>query len=154
MDVEVQLKELKRMTVLQLRRKYAVVLGEEITSRNKTYLVRRILWGIQADRFGGLSREAMKKTQVLAEDAFVRIHAMPLNGDTTSAKGRCGHDLLFPGSVLIRAYKGRTVRVHVLENGFEHEGRLFRSLSAVAKAVTGSKWNGYAFFNVKRRNTL
>ena len=153
MDVKVQLKELKRMTTPQLRRKYATVLGEEIASRNKTYLVRRILWGIQANRFGGLSREAMKKTQVLAKDVFVRIHAMSHSGDTPLARSMCDHDLLFPGSVLTRVYKGHIIRVHVLENGFEHEGQLFRSLSAVAKTVTGSKWNGYAFFNVKRKKT-
>ena len=153
MDVKVQLKELKRMTTPQLRRKYATVLGEEIASRNKTYLVRRILWGIQANRFGGLSREAMKKTQVLAEDMFVRIHAMSRGGDTPLTRSRCDHDMLLPGSVLTREYKGHSIRVHVLKKGFEHEGQLFRSLSAVAKAVTGSKWNGYAFFNVKRKKT-
>jgi len=58
-----------------------------------------------------------------------------------------------PGTQLIRQYKGRTVEVTVLEDGFEYEGRRYRSLSAVAKTVTGSHWNGFNFFGLayKRR---
>lgn len=54
-----------------------------------------------------------------------------------------------PGTVLARQYKGRTITVTVLEDGFEYAGEVFRTLSAVAKAVTGSHWNGYHFFGLK-----
>ena len=53
-----------------------------------------------------------------------------------------------PGAVITREYKGREVRVTVLEEGFEHEGTVHRSLSAVAKAVTGAHWNGFHFFGL------
>ena len=53
-----------------------------------------------------------------------------------------------PGAVLAREYKGRTVLVTVLPKGFEYEGEVYRSLSAVAHAVTGTHWNGYHFFNL------
>ena len=56
-----------------------------------------------------------------------------------------------PGSVLTRRYKDQDLRVTVLESGFEHEGEVYRSLSAVAKAITGTHINGYAFFNLARK---
>ena len=53
-----------------------------------------------------------------------------------------------PGTILTRKYKGRVLQVQVLRNGFEYEGQVYRSLSAVAKAVTGSHCNGYLFFRI------
>ena len=53
-----------------------------------------------------------------------------------------------PGTVLTREYHGETVTVTVLGSGFEYEGDIYRSLTAVAKAVTGSHWNGYHFFGL------
>jgi hypothetical protein len=53
-----------------------------------------------------------------------------------------------PGSLLTRRYKGRTLQVEVLEHGFAYDGQVYRSLSAVAKAVTGSHCNGYLFFRL------
>ena len=53
-----------------------------------------------------------------------------------------------PGTVLTRPYKGRQIRVQVLANGFEFEGEVFRSLSAVAKKITGGHCNGYLFFGL------
>ena len=56
-----------------------------------------------------------------------------------------------PGSQLTRIYKGETIVVEVLQDGFRYEGQVFNSLSAVAKAVTGKHWNGYHFFNLRGR---
>ena len=52
--------------------------------------------------------------------------------------------------VLTRRYKGRTILVRVLPNGFDYEGEIYRSLSAVAKAITGSHWNGRLFFGLTK----
>ena len=57
--------------------------------------------------------------------------------------------LPLPGTVLTRQYRGRLIEVTVLPNGFEWEGQVFKSLTAVAKAVTGSHWNGFLFFGLK-----
>jgi hypothetical protein len=54
-----------------------------------------------------------------------------------------------PGTVLVRQHRGKQVRVTVLDHGFECEGLVYRSLSAVARAVTGCHWNGYHFFNLR-----
>ena len=51
-----------------------------------------------------------------------------------------------PGTVITRPYKGKTIAVAVREDGFEYDGEIYRSLTAVAKAVTGSHWNGHHFF--------
>jgi hypothetical protein len=56
--------------------------------------------------------------------------------------------LPMPGAVLSRDYRGKQICVTVLPNGFEHDGTVYKSLSAVAKAVTGSHWNGYGFFGL------
>ena len=55
-----------------------------------------------------------------------------------------------PGSILTRPYKGRDIEVKVRANGFEFEGEIYRSLSAVAKAATGKHWNGYHFFKLRQ----
>jgi len=53
-----------------------------------------------------------------------------------------------PGAIITRRYKGRTVEVRVLPRGFEYEGEVYRTLSAVAKQITGAHWNGYYFFGL------
>jgi hypothetical protein len=59
------------------------------------------------------------------------------------------HDRLpIPGTVLTRKYRGRQIEVKVLPNGFDYDGQVYRSLSAVATAVTGSHWNGLLFFGL------
>ena len=55
-----------------------------------------------------------------------------------------------PGTVIARAYKNHRIVVHVLDNGFHWDGQTFKSLTAVAKAVTGSHWNGYHFFGLRK----
>ena len=55
-----------------------------------------------------------------------------------------------PGTVLTRTYRDRVIQVTVLPKGFEWEGQMYRSLSAVAKAVTGAHWNGHLFFGLKK----
>jgi hypothetical protein len=56
-----------------------------------------------------------------------------------------------PGDILCRYYKGLEIRVRVLESGFEYDGRRYRSLSAIAKTVTGAHWNGLLFFGIVRQ---
>jgi hypothetical protein len=56
-----------------------------------------------------------------------------------------------PGTVLVREYKGQTIQVTVMDRGFEYLGRVYRSLSAIAKEVTGSHWNGLYFFGLTKR---
>jgi len=114
---------------------------------------RRIAWHIQAEREGGLPESARQHALAIAKEASLRIHVR-----RGSAKSQLSHAtvtaivsdhdsrLPMPGSVLVKEYRGRTVVVRVLDSGLEYDGRRFASLSAIAKEITGTKWNGFQFF--------
>ena len=148
---------MKRMTVNELRAKSADVFGEETKARHKEWLVRRIAWRMQALAEGDLSERARQRAAELANDADLRTTAprapkpAPAPADRTKATTlRMAPDarLPMPGQELTREYKGQTLVVRVLPHGFEFEGEVYKSLSAVAKAITGTHCNGYHFFRL------
>ncbi len=130
------------MSVTQLKEKWREVLGEEPRSNNRGYLWRKLARKIQEMEFGGLSEEAE-----LASDGKERNRPAIRTKPPQSIRDR---RLPMPGTIITRKYKGETIQVQVLEKGFEYQGRLYRSLSAVAQEVTGSHWNGFLFFGLKR----
>ena len=147
---------LGRLTVKDLRAKHIEVFGEATRSGNKDWLRKRIAWRIQANAHGDLSERARRRADELANDADLRTTAPKVTPDsqvaiTTTASVAFDHDSRLPmaGAILRRPYKGREVVVRVLPRGFEYEGEVYRTLSAVARAVTGTHWNGYHFFNLK-----
>jgi hypothetical protein len=159
MNVQAEVEALNRMTVNQLRSRYAEVFGEPTRSFHKQHLVRRIAWRLQALREGGLSERARRRAAELACNADLRVGApkdLPLPAAdepaiVVTAPFRIHPDdrLPMPGTLLKREYKGRTLQVRVLPKGFEFEGEVYRSLSAVAKKVTGAHWNGFHFFGIR-----
>ena len=160
-DIEQQIALLPQMTSAQLRDKYHEAFGELPRSRHKAYLVRRIAWRLQAIVEGDLSERARRRANELACDADLRISAPPsANGKehwawsashaSASPAGTRRRHLPPPGTVLARPYQGRIIEVTVLAQGFQYQDRLYRSLSAVAKAVTGKHWNGYHFFGLRK----
>lgn len=153
LNVGKEIAALKAMTVPDLRKRYAEAFGESTTTRHKEYLIRRIIWRLQANEEGGLSERAKQRAKELAADSDVRLTAPMAKASTGTAKVEtirlvADERLPMPGTVLTRRYKGRVVEVRVLPNGFEHEGEIYRSLSAVAHKVTGTHWNGFHFFQV------
>ncbi len=154
-----EIDELSRMTVGKLREKYIQVFGEESRSNHKQFLFRRIAWRIQAVAEGGLSERARRRALEIANDADLRIRApkTKFGSDisldrkvSVSRKVASALDprLPPPGTYLEREYKGRRVIVKVLVDGFEFDGEIYRSLSAIAQEATGTKWNGFNFFNL------
>lgn len=154
-----EIDELSRMPVSQLRRKYLEVFAEESRSNHKQFLFRRIAWRIQALAEGGLSERARRRALEIANDADLRIRAPrarfgqdastdPKLSVSRKVAGDLDPRLPPIGSYLEREYKGRRVIVKVLVDGFEFNSRIYRSLSAIARAVTGTKWNGFLFFNL------
>jgi len=144
LNVGKEIAALRRMTVPDLRRKYAEAFGESTTSRHKQFLIRRIVWRLQANEEGGLSERAQQRAKELAADSDVRLTAPRADpvaspGPTKVAAIRIPQDrrLPMPGTIITRHYKGEVVEVRVLPLGFEHEGEVYRSLSAVAEKVTG-----------------
>jgi hypothetical protein len=156
-DWQTELAALTHMGVGELRGKYAELFGEPTRTGNKTWLVRRIAWWLQALAQGDLSERARRRAEELARDADLRLTAphgvlrvppaIPERNKPT-LKLRSDSRVPPPGTVLTRSYKGRTLRVQVLAHGFLYAGHTYPSLSAVAKAVTGSHCNGYLFFRL------
>jgi Protein of unknown function (DUF2924) len=155
LNIEKEVAALKRMTVKELRARYAEVFGEETPANNKPWLVKRIAWRVQALAEGDLSERARQRAGELANDADLRlsppkVKPVPIPADRTkvaflqTADGR----LPLPGTIITRLYKGAKVEVKVLPKGFEYEGEVFKSLSAVARAITGQHCNGYYFFRL------
>jgi hypothetical protein len=156
-----KLTELRRMSVPALQKTYREVFGEETRSWHKQYLFRRIAWQMQAQSEGGLSAEAVRRAAEIADDADLRLGgpkgfwSWP---EQTKPKEKPSHSqshrddrLPQPGSLLTRRHHGKDVVVRVLEGGFEYQSRHYRSLSAIAREVTGTRWNGLLFFGLAER---
>jgi hypothetical protein len=143
---------LQRLTVPQLRQRYAEVYAETTNAANRAWLMKRILWRLQALAEGDLSERARQRAQEMACDADLRLNppktlTMPMPAPSPPSPHQQSDDRLPPpGTILARPYKGRTLQVQVLTQGFAFEGQVYPSLSAVAKAATGSHCNGYLFF--------
>ena len=163
LNVAREVAALKRMTVKQLRGRYSEVFGETSRSGNKDWIWKRIAWRMQANAEGDLAKRADRiraRAEELANDADLRLRPRNISalspGTTTETatvefSDRVG--VLMPGTVLTRQYKGQTITVTVLEKGFEHEGEVYRSLSALAKTITGSHWSGHRFFGLPQKKT-
>ncbi len=152
-----QLRELQGLTTPQLRGRYAEVFGEHTPANNRTWLLKRIAWRLQALAEGGLSQRARQRAAELANDADLRMtppgppraaKPAPAQPSIPAEPTAVDRRLPPPGTVLTRAYKGLTLQVEVLPKGFAYQGQVFKSLSAVAKAITGSHCNGYWFFGL------
>ena len=161
-NVTDQIDALRRMTVADLKVKWRELYGEDTRSCNRAYLWRRLAWRVQELAYGGLSERAKARIEELNRDDDLRM--LPPRGWHPSA-GNGGlpapetprqplRDLRLPkpGSTLSRQYRGHEIRVLVLEDGFEYEGRRYASLSALAREITGQRWNGMLFFGLTKRN--
>jgi len=158
LNIANEVADLRQMTASQLRAKYAEVVGEQARSSHKDWLIRRIAWRLQANHEGDLSDRARRRAAELANDADVRV-TPPRDqrvdaGRVAPATADAAPDDRLPaiGDAIVRRYKGRQVRVVVQKDGFEYEGRRYKSLSAVAKAISGSHCNGFRFFGLEGKS--
>ena len=158
--VLMEIENLRRATLAALREKYREVFQEETRSRHREHLFRRIAWRLQALAEGDLSERARGRAHETAQDADLRTVAprdfFTVDGErvrtTRGDRNRREQDsrLPLPGALLSRKWKGRTILVEVLAKGFRYENQPYASLSAIAVAVTGTRWNGLAFFGLTR----
>lgn len=156
-----QILALQRMTVGQLQKKWLDLYGETTRSCNRQYLWRRLAWRVQELVYGGLSDRVKARIAELNCDNELRFLPprnwsphVPIPRGQKITKGAIpvrGPRLLDLGTVITRQYRGQDIKVTTLEKGFDWEGRIYRSLSAVARAVTGQKWNGWLFFGLTKR---
>jgi len=161
MNIAKEMAALEQMTVGQLQDRYVEVFKEPGRSRHKQYLIRRIVWRLQANAEGGLSERALRRAEELAKDSDVRVtppRSAPIANLERSATTNAvrmpvtiDSRLPPPGGQITRKYKGRTLLVTVLADGFEYLGERYRSLTGVAKAITGSHMNGFRFFGLESK---
>ncbi len=138
-------------TVAQLQIRYLEVFGEPSRSNHKQFLIRRIAWRLQAVAEGDLSERARDRALSFARDADLRLSAPQSAGQAARFPGRHRDPRLpRPGTTLTRRFRDRTVTVKVLEKGFQYEDVVYRSLSAVARHISGTQWNGFSFFQLQR----
>jgi hypothetical protein len=154
----VSLDHLSRMNTADLRILYGELFGSTVPAGNSEYARRKIAWQIQAGREGGLPESARQHALAIAQEASLRMQVRggvqsPLPHATVSGI-ISDHDSRLPmlGSVIVKEFHGRTVVVRVLDSGFEYDDRRFTSLSAIAKAITGTKWNGFQFFGLAKES--
>ncbi|MHB0960438.1 MAG: DUF2924 domain-containing protein [Pirellulaceae bacterium] len=156
-SVQMQLAKLAEMSTGELAQRYTELFGEPTRTRHKAYLIRKIAWRLQALAEGDLSERAKRRAAELANDADVRLTSPRVKGEQSGVPamlhvaGATDPRLPAPGGAIVRQYKGRAVRVLVTEDGFEFDGERYRSLSAVAKAISGSHCNGFRFFGLEAR---
>ena len=137
-----ELAALRALNVAELVERYVAVFGKAPRCKQPTWMFRKIAWEIQARRFGGLSKRALERLDQLMSEIDI-----PLGGLRESLRPKRGT----LGTTVARVWKGREITATSVEGGWEHEGAVYRSLSAVAKRVTGAHWNGKLFFGLTRR---
>ncbi len=135
-----QVAALPGMPTGELKKMWADLHKAEPPPFNRMFLVRRLAHRIQELSMGGMDAQLEKRLE--------RIDA----GDESALQERKPPgERLLPGTRLVREWKGVEHCCMVMEDGFEYQGRKFGSLSAVATAITGTKWNGLTFFGLKKQ---
>ena len=150
-EIKTEIARLRAMSLDDLADRYQAEFGRTPKIRHREYLWKRIAWKIQERRFGGLSNKA----QATLEALIAEIELPPAE-DTRMVTGklRGPHKPGMPstGTILTKDWNGQRIHVEVLEKGFAYDGEVYRSLTAVAKAVTGTHWNGKLFFGLTKRS--
>ena len=149
------LDRLARMQSSELQRLHRSIFGCDTPSGNSEQARRKIAWRIQSEREGGLPESARQHAIAIARESSLRIRLNRRNPDSPLPHATVtgivsDHDsrLPMPGSVIVKEHRGRRIIVRVLDSAFEYDGKRFRSLSAIAKEITGTKWNGMLFFGL------
>lgn len=139
-NVIAELAALKTMNAIELRDKWKKLMDGDPPTMNRIYLESRLAHRIQTLTYGGISRETERRLQQLRENLATGAPLKPRD------KGRPPI-----GAVLVREHGGTEHRVKVLKDGFEYNGRVWKSLTAVASHIAGVHWNGPMFFGLRRK---
>ena len=144
-SVVAQLAALRQMTVRELKAKWEAIFGAPAPNNSRGYLELRLGYRIQELTLGGLSRETRRTLDMLADEIEGRIGRKAIIADSRNP---------VVGTRLVREWNGAEHTVTVMRDGFDWQGQKLKSLSAAAKAITGTQWNGYRFFGLReaRRN--
>jgi len=135
-----QIAALQMMPIMELKAQWRALFGAEPPPFNRAYIQSRLAYRIQELAYGGLKPETLARLEALGEE---------LEREDREGKRPRYPERPIAGTRLIREYRGVQHTVTVTTNGFEWQGRPYQSLSAIARAITGTRWNGRVFFGLK-----
>jgi hypothetical protein len=139
--IPARLAALKTAPVAALKQQWRDLFATEPPPFNRRYLESRLAYRIQELAYGGLKPETVRRLEELGEELY---------GDSRKKRGaRSDRDRPITGTRLIREWQGVEYLVTVTSDGFDWQGRPYQSLSAIARAITGTRWNGWVFFGLK-----
>jgi len=138
-----RLAALKTQPIANLKQQWRDLFETEPPPYNRRFLEHRLAYRIQELAYGGLKPETIKKLKAIAQE---------VDGGNP-ARRQSAKDRPIAGTRLIREYQGIEHCVTVRDEDFEYQGRPYQSLSAIARAITGTRWNGLLFFGLKNRQT-
>jgi hypothetical protein len=134
---------LKTAPIAALKDKWRELFDKEPPPYNRRFLEHRLAYRIQELTYGGLKPETLKRLRELGEH---------FDGGDPKRRRQPASDRPISGTRLIREYQGVEHCVTVRDEDFEYQGRPYKSLSAIARAITGTRWNGFLFFGLKNRD--
>ena len=144
-DVLGRLAALKDTPTAELKQQWRELFGKEPPAFNRPYLVSRLAYRIQELAYGGLKPETRARLEALGEQ---------LDGGNVVLRRIRADNRPLAGTRLLREWHGVEHTIIVLADGFDWEGRPYKSLSAIARAITGTRWNGWTFFGLRQRTGL
>ncbi len=139
-SVVAQLAALRKMSVVELKQRWEALFATPAPNNSRSYLEVRLGNRIQELMLGGLSRDTRRVLDLLVKELEGKNSRKAIMTDPRKP---------IPGTRLLREWDGAEHSVTVLRDGFDWQGRKFKSLSAVARAITGTQWNGYRFFGLR-----
>ena len=132
---------LQTQPIAKLKQQWRDLFETEPPLYNRRFLEHRLAYRIQELAYGGLKPETIKKLKAIAEDL----------DSGNPARRQSANERPIAGTRLIREYQGIEHCVTVRAEDFEYQGRPYKSLSAIARAITGTRWNGLIFFGLKNQ---
>jgi hypothetical protein len=139
-SVLAQLAALKALPTMELKRKWRELFDTEPPPYNRRYLESRLAYRVQELTYGGLKPATIKRLEALGDQ---------LDGRDSGNRKALTDKRPIAGTRLIREWQGVEHSVTVRIDDFEYQGRPYKSLSAIARAITGTRWNGLVFFGLK-----
>jgi len=139
-----QIAGLGRLSYADLQERWRQLMGAEPPRYNREFLIKRLAHRLQELAYGGLRPDTREQMNQLLDDAGYN----ELGGLRAGGKPRARQDLPVVGTRLVREWDGERHEVSVVHGGFAYQGRRYRSLSAIASAITGTHWNGRRFFGL------
>jgi len=141
-DVLGRLAALKTAPAVELQAQWRELFGKEAPPHNRAFLQSRLAYRVQELAYGGLKPETLRRLEALGEQ---------LDGGNPVLRRIRVDDKPVTGTKLVRNHQGVEHTVTVLADGYSWEGRPYKSLSAIARAITGTRWNGWTFFGIANR---